>query len=251
MTADLSTQTVVVRAYRATDREVVREICRQTAFRNLGSAAVFEDGELFADYWTKYYTDFEAESCLLLEENGVVVGYLLGCVDSLRFASVMARSILPGLLARLLWRCLCGRYHQRHSRRMVSWLLFRSWREAPPVPRKRFPAHYHCNILPRGYGKRFYSLLVLSFLDRLEQLGITGLHGQVEEPANRGGWLRMVSGCLGSSTCAHQLEHYSERMSSFQRVVLDKPEPQVNRVWGAQLSAYRYWILWLRERYRL
>ena len=39
---------------------------------------VFQDRELFADYLTSYYTDIEPESCFVLEQNGRVVGYLLG-----------------------------------------------------------------------------------------------------------------------------------------------------------------------------
>ena len=63
----------VIRPYRAEDREAVRQICRTTAYRNRGSDAVFEDGEVFADYWTRYYTDYEPESCLIVEEDGEVV----------------------------------------------------------------------------------------------------------------------------------------------------------------------------------
>ena len=60
--AESGTPRATIRPYRPADRETVREICRRTAYRNLGYAAVFEDGELFADYWTRYYTDFEPES---------------------------------------------------------------------------------------------------------------------------------------------------------------------------------------------
>src|SRR5690554_5943019 len=66
----------IVRPYALADRPAVREICRSTAYRGRGSAAVFEDGELFADYWSSYYTDHEPESCLVLELDGAVIGYL-------------------------------------------------------------------------------------------------------------------------------------------------------------------------------
>ena len=39
---------------------------------------VFEDRELFADYLTAYYTDWEPESSFVLLVNGEIRGYLLG-----------------------------------------------------------------------------------------------------------------------------------------------------------------------------
>src|SRR5690606_15764915 len=100
----------LIRPYRAGDREAVREICRRTAYRNRGSASVIEDGELFADYWTKYYTDEEPGSALVVEEDGVVIGYLLGCVDSAVFHRAMARRIVPAILSRAFFRLATFRY---------------------------------------------------------------------------------------------------------------------------------------------
>ena len=54
-----------IRAYRPEDRDAVRAICCLTAFRNLGAAAMLDDAELFADYWSGYYTDHEPASCLV------------------------------------------------------------------------------------------------------------------------------------------------------------------------------------------
>lgn len=241
----------IIRPFRPADREAVREISRHTAFRNRGFDSVFEDGELFADYWTRYYTDFEPESCLVAEEGGRVIAYLLGCVDSGHFVAVMGRRILPPILLRIFVRLLTGRYRRPVTRRTLWWLLSRSWREAPPLNRKLFPAHYHCNVLSPGHRKRYYSRMVVIFLDRLAEMGIERLHGQVEEPVAGGAWLRMVQAYCQSCDCFHLLDYFAEKPSTFQRIVLGREKDFVNRVWGARVRVYRDWLLWAAQRYGL
>src|SRR5258708_37278234 len=44
----------------------------------------WRDRESFADMFTGYYTDREPESAFVVEADGEVAGYLLGCVDTHR-----------------------------------------------------------------------------------------------------------------------------------------------------------------------
>ena len=74
-----------IRPYRAEDRQVIREICCKTAFRNRGCELFFEDKELFADYGTNYYLEYETDLCFTAELDGKVVGYLLGSSDFKHF----------------------------------------------------------------------------------------------------------------------------------------------------------------------
>lgn len=69
---------ITVRNYQSGDREVVRRLCCETGFLGKAIDPVFEDRELFADYLTAYYTDIEPEAAFVLEQNGIVKGYLLG-----------------------------------------------------------------------------------------------------------------------------------------------------------------------------
>lgn len=240
-----------IRAYRAEHREIVRDICRRTAYRNKGSSAVFEDGELFADYWTRYYTDFEPESCFVIEEDGEVLGYLLGCMDSERHVRVMARRIVPNVLARAFWKLVTFRFRKASSRRMLYWLISRGWREVPDIATERFPAHYHCNVLRKGYGKGYYSALVLRFLDEMDKRGVPGLHGQIEEASSGGPWRQMVDKFIEVKGKEPDLEQISERQSTFQSYVLGVDKPMVNRAWGAKTDEYREWITWTGKTFRL
>src|ERR1700744_5226511 len=62
----------------ATDRARVRDLCCETGFLGNPIDPVFEDRELFSDYLTAYYTDWEPESSFVLLINGEIRGYLLG-----------------------------------------------------------------------------------------------------------------------------------------------------------------------------
>src|SRR3954471_22667352 len=67
-----------IRSYGASDRTAVRELCCATGFLGHPIDPVFEDRELFADFLTTYYTDYEPESSFVLEVDGEIRGYLLG-----------------------------------------------------------------------------------------------------------------------------------------------------------------------------
>lgn len=242
--------TGVLRPYAPSDREAVRDICRRTAYRNRGSSSVFEDDELFADYWTSYYTDYEPESCLVVEEDGDVVGYLLGCIDEHRQRKVMTRSIVPGILARAFWRMATFRYRNPNTRRMLFWLLTRGWREEPQVSLEKYPAHYHCNLLPAAHGKNYYSAMTLMFIERLVALGVPGLHGQVEEPAGLGPWSRMVR-TYQKATGKQGYGIAGEAPSTFRQYMLGDEKPMVNRVWAGSTEAFRDWVVWVSKKFHM
>ena len=72
----------VVRQYRRADRAAVRRTCFETGYMGDPIAWQWRDAESFADLFTGWYTDREPESALVVEQEGEVVGYLLGCRDS-------------------------------------------------------------------------------------------------------------------------------------------------------------------------
>ena len=64
----------VIRPYRAADRDAVRAINIRTAYRNKGAEWLFEDTEVHADYWTRFYTDIRPGDTRIVEIGGEVVG---------------------------------------------------------------------------------------------------------------------------------------------------------------------------------
>jgi hypothetical protein len=134
----------VVRRFEARDRAAVRFLCCETGFLGKPIDPVFEDRELFADYLTSYYTDIEPESCFVLEQNGRVVGYLLGSRRPLR---QQIHGFFQNI--RLFFKGM-SRYprYKRATRDFIGWILRNSWREVPAAPRRT--AHFHFNVLPEA-----------------------------------------------------------------------------------------------------
>src|ERR1700722_12591619 len=73
-----------VRRYRPSDRDSVRALCCETGFLGNAIDPVFEDRELFADFFTDYYLRHEPDSAFVVTKGDSVQGYLLGSRYPLR-----------------------------------------------------------------------------------------------------------------------------------------------------------------------
>jgi ribosomal protein S18 acetylase RimI-like enzyme len=139
----------------------------------------WRDRESFADMFSGYYTDREPESASVVTLDGVVSGYLLGCVDSAKAwnpASIAGRHILRrGIAFRrgtagVVWRTIRDGLGDLALRRAaVDDLEF-----SDPL----YPAHLHIDLLPEARGIGAGSQLMRSWLDRLRASGVPGCHLQ-------------------------------------------------------------------------
>lgn len=168
----MSEQTVI-RPYQQSDRETVRRLCCETGYLGQAIDPVFEDRELFADYLTSFYTDWEPESTFLVVHEGEVKGYLMGSRRT--FLQQIYNFFLNfSLLARGLFRY--PRYNAA-SRAFVRWILLNAWREVPAAPR-RMP-HFHFNMLPEAQGFGTARELLVQYLQHLRAHGEKYVFGQV------------------------------------------------------------------------
>src|SRR5271154_414309 len=95
---------VQIRPYALRDRDALRQICADTADSGQPIECIFPDREVFADLLTNYYTQFEPQSAFVADNNGKVVGYLTGCVNTKRFLRVMTWRIVPVIFVKALLR---------------------------------------------------------------------------------------------------------------------------------------------------
>jgi len=139
----------------------------------------WRDRESFADMFTGYYTDREPDSALVVEIDGVVSGYLLGCVDSSKASSasgVAARhALLRGIAFRpgtagIVWRSAADVLVDLARRRITRSRLV--------VADDRWPAHLHIDLLPAARGLGVGATMMRRWLDRLRQQGVAGCHLQ-------------------------------------------------------------------------
>lgn len=234
-----------VRPYEPRDRAAVRDICCRTAFRNMGSDALFEDREIHADYWTLYNTDHRPDLTTVIEQDGEVVGYFFAQPDHKEFVRIMGRRIVPSCILRALWRWALGRYKKPETKRYIRHTLFHAWKEAPQVDYDKYPATYHCNMLRQAYGRGYYTQLLLDYLDQLEAQGIHGIHGHVTEAPGKGIWKRF------EETSGFLSDEQSEVPATMFAYVTGDDRPMANKAIGAPVERFRKWVLWLREEKRL
>jgi hypothetical protein len=162
-----------IRKFQPADRARVRELCCETGFLGNPIDPVFEDRELFADYLTAYYTDWEPESSFVLLVNGDIRGYLMGsrlpfrqqCYAFYQNISLFLRGTLryPG--------------YNAASKKFVQWILRTAWREVPAAPRRT--AHFHINLLADARQLATSRALTDSYLKYLADLGEKRVYGQM------------------------------------------------------------------------
>lgn len=167
---------ISIRPYSPADRDAIRRICCETGFSGNPIDPVFNDREVFADFLTRYYTDWEPESAWVAEVDGRVVGYLIACARYRCHAWVVLW-ILVSLIPKVFWRWISGRYDPA-TRNYLKWCLAKGRKEIPAAPKKS--AHFHFNLLPEfrnsGLGLRLVKTMALALRDR----GVKQVYGQIQ-----------------------------------------------------------------------
>ena len=162
-----------IRSYRPTDRGAVRRLCCQTGFLGEPIDPVYEDRQLFADFLTAYYTDWEPESSFVLETDGEIRGYLLGSRKPLRnqlYSFWQNVSLFLKALSRYF-------HYNERSRRFIRWTLVYGWREVPAVPRRT--PHFHINLLPEARRMSTTRAIMSAYLSYLYRCGEKRVYGQI------------------------------------------------------------------------
>jgi len=162
-----------LRPFQASDRARIRELCCETGFLGKAIDPVFEDREIFADYLTAYYTDWEPESSFVLLVNDDIRGYLLGSRHPLR-QQLYNLGNNVALFLRGIFRY--PRYNVA-SKKFVQWILRQAWREVPAAPRRT--AHFHINLLADARTVAHTRALVDSYLKYLHDHGEKRVFGQM------------------------------------------------------------------------
>lgn len=164
---------IIVREYRETDRESVRQICLATAMVGRPANLFFDGDEILADALTAYYTDHEPESCFVAESDGKVVGYLLSSTDT--------RAMDDVFWGKILWPLLGKAFHQRIFYSAKNWRFFGRVLSVAlkggywlPSFADEYPAALHINILEEYRGKGAGERLVRKCLDYLGNRDVRG-----------------------------------------------------------------------------
>lgn len=212
-----------IRTYRPTDRSAVRRICAATCWMGQPRPDLIPDEWLWAEYWTRYFTDQEPEHTWVAEEPGTgrVGGYLTGTRDAHRVERYVPR-VLPGMV----WHVVRYRLmRHRPSRRAILAMVRSMLLDGPALPEavaRRYPATWHINLLPEarhgGVGGRLYA----RFLSAMRQRGARGIHAQVldlNEVMQR--FLARMGFAPAHSSPTSAFRHFTSQRVEIQTWVLD------------------------------
>ncbi len=177
----------VIRAFKPADRPMIRKIFKDTAFHSESYNHFFDDGEWLADIMTSGYTDFEPESSFVAEQNGDIIGYLTGTLDTARYERRWVFRILP----RVALRFFSG----------GTWINARAWsfflngfksglKREQKIPKnlvRDYPAHFHINLSAQARGGGVGTKLAERFFAHMKSRDVLSGHVRTatKEPRQR------------------------------------------------------------------
>ena len=166
---------LIIRKFKAEDREPVRDIAWETAFIGEPADAFFSGKDILADFLTLYFTDHEPDACFVAVAGTRVVGYLIGSLDSLRLASTFKNKILAGLLGKFIFSGAI--FSWRNLRMIFNFFLSLLKGEFNMAEvRISYPAVIHINLRKDFRGQGAGERLILAFEQHLRSKGVKGVH---------------------------------------------------------------------------
>jgi len=165
---------VSIRPYQPSDREQVFCIAADTAYFGEKVENFMEDRNLFCDAFCTYYTDYEPQHAWVAENEGGVVGYLLGCSNTKGQARVIQAKVLPKLIKEiLLGKYSIGRLTLHYGYGLI---LAGLHHQTVHADLDRYPAHFHLNIAQGNRGGGLGKHLLAQYIDQIHREGIKGIH---------------------------------------------------------------------------
>jgi len=177
--AERSSIDCFIRPLRRSDRRAVRDICVATAWLGGPGRGHIPDDWIWAEFWTRYFTDREPQNSLALcgAGDGRVVGYLMGASDVRRFERYVP-FLIPGIILRAIHKRLLRRTETQAA--VVAMLKSIACGEMsiPPALARDYPATMHIDLLDEARGRRYGAKLYELFAERMRSLGVAGIHAQ-------------------------------------------------------------------------
>lgn len=169
-----------IRLFRRSDRPAVRQICVACCWMGDYVRQRIPDDWIWAEYWTRYFTDREPEHVWMVERagDGAVVGYLTGTADRAR-ADRYAPLLLPGIVRRVVRKRLLRNPASRAAMFGMAKSILRGEMALPARVVRQYPATFHFNLLAEARGRGIGTRLFEAFVGRMRAVGVRGVHIQV------------------------------------------------------------------------
>lgn len=162
---------VTLRNARPDDLEALYHICLVTGASGEDASSLHNDPQLVGHIYSAPYAVVEPEQALVAEDAQGVAGYLVGTLDTDRFARRLEEQ---------WWPALRQRYGEPSfeptaaDRARIAAIMSPESNPADLVA--RYPAHIHMNLLPRLRGQGVGSALVGKWVEAARDAGVRGIH---------------------------------------------------------------------------
>lgn len=167
----MSAGAVLIRPYRASDREALDHICVATGLGGGDARGHYTEPELLPVIFARPYAALEPELVFVAEDDGRAIGYVLGTADSAAFFRAFRERWLPQVAGRFPAAPEPGTPDER-----LRDLLHHPERMLEPAVAGPYPAHLHIDLLPEGQGRGLGRRLMETFLDALRARDVPGVH---------------------------------------------------------------------------
>lgn len=159
------------RLYQPSDRPAVRQLAGDTAFFGDPIEHFFDAREVFLDMFANFYLDDRPDYLWIVEEDGALLGYLMGCPDTRAYHDWFHANV-----KHVAWRALTLRYQGVFTRKSAGylWRYFRM--RVPYLDLSPYPAHLHINARADRRGTGVGTALMNAYLDQLRAENIPGVH---------------------------------------------------------------------------
>ncbi|HDM42905.1 MAG TPA: hypothetical protein ENG29_00785 [Firmicutes bacterium] len=168
---------ITVRRYSPEYRDGVRRVCIETAYfgEHLNKWLDIHP-DLFADFFTRYYTDFEPEGLQVALNGNILVGYMALCSNLERQKRIMKQVIVPDIMLKII----TGRYSLGRKVFVVALRMITDHLRYGPLNLE--PAGYnadiHINFLPDYIAQyRVWGEMVINGYDYLIKRGVRYIKG--------------------------------------------------------------------------
>lgn len=158
-----------IRNFHPSDMYMLYRICLETA-EDGGDATGTIDEEILGHFFSAPYAIVEPDVCFILTADGAPCGYIVGTSDSRQFAAACEAAWWPPLREKYPIRDPADKSREAGIVRAIHTGY------TPPPFVEEYPAHLHIDILPVGQGYGQGPRLIETFLDKLRDKLVPGIH---------------------------------------------------------------------------
>jgi ribosomal protein S18 acetylase RimI-like enzyme len=155
--------TFEIQPYHPSDLVALYRICLFTGKDGQDASQIYKDPDLLGHIYVAPYAVSEPDLCFLLAHNGERCGYILGTKDTEAFYQphLRQRYTLPDTGDHTADAHMIRNIHQKRILREIT---------------SSYPAHLHIDLLPVAQGQGWGHRMMDTFLNRLRELNVEGVH---------------------------------------------------------------------------